>query len=206
MRLYGRNCALTVQVYRTPPLWTSWWWNRTSLSEFLGHLRKFTREKGLPLNSPSGLLRHHLCTIFSLLLSSSVHHNLMNIESKPMSSSKSSRIITNPSHCPRSSYWKLVTSIYMLILLMIPTRSSYSISCSLLVFGNMLPMLTDTRWISLLPDTPIKLSRIHHKLIALFRTMHRFFASYFMLNQLWLLMWSLIRNFNQWTWIHSKMI
>jgi len=37
MRLYGWNCALTVQVYRPPPLWTSWWWNRTSLSEFLGH-------------------------------------------------------------------------------------------------------------------------------------------------------------------------
>mgnify|MGYP000733665397 CR=1 FL=1 len=43
-------------------------------------------------------------------------------------------------------------------------------------------MFTDTRWISLLPDTPIKLSRIHHKLIALFRTIHRFFASYFMCN------------------------
>ena len=57
----------------------------------------------------------------------------------------------------------------------------------LLVFGNTstsLPMFTDTHWLSLSPDTPIKLSRIHHKLIVLFRTMHRFFASYFMLNQL----------------------
>lgn len=72
----------------------------------------------------------------------------------------------------------------MLILLMTPTLSSYLIFWSLLVFGNMLaslPMFTDTHWISLLPDTPIKLSRIYHKLIALFRTMHRFFASYFKL-------------------------
>lgn len=72
-----------------------------------------------------------------------------------------------------------MTSISTLMLLMTPTLSSCSISWSLLVVGN---MFTDTRWISLLPDTPIKLSRIHHKLISLFRTIHRFFASYFMCN------------------------
>ena len=58
---------------------------------------------GLRLNSPSGLLRHHLCTIFALL-SSIVHHTLMNTESPPMLSLQSSRIISNPSYCPRSSY------------------------------------------------------------------------------------------------------
>ena len=41
-------------------------------------------------------LRHHLCTIFALL-SSIVHHTLMNIESQPMPSLQSSRIISNPS-------------------------------------------------------------------------------------------------------------
>ena len=38
------------------------------------------------------------------LLSSIVHHTLMNTESPPMPSLQSSRIISNPSYCPRSSH------------------------------------------------------------------------------------------------------